>query len=298
MWNELDQFIDYLQHQRRYSPHTVIAYQNDIAQFIDYLETRLNRHQVSAGTVELNHIREFLGELLIAGLQKRSVARKISSLKTFFKYLVKRGVVSVNPTEGLAMPRLDKPLPTVLTPQQVHALFERLQGQEFAVVRSRAIVETLYATGMRVSELLGITPADIQWANGEVRVLGKRQKERIVPLHPRALQALREYLAARQAKFPHLGDTDALFITARGKPLDARSVRRLMKKLLTDVAELEHTGPHVLRHTFATHLLDRGMDLMAVKELLGHSSLSSTQVYTHVSMERLKKIYQKAHPRA
>ncbi len=298
MWNELDQFIDYLKHQRRYSPHTVIAYQNDIAQFIDFLEERLKAHQVSPQAVELNHIREFLGELLIAGLQKRSVARKISSLKTFFKYLMKRGVIAVNPTEGVAMPKLDKPLPAVLTTEQIHNLFNQLKEKDFSTLRNRAILEMLYATGMRISELLSLTPADIQWEAGEVRVLGKRGKERIVPLHPRALQALREYLNVRQVQFPTIGFHEPLFLTTRGKPLYPRAVQRFMKKLLNSVAELEHTGPHVLRHTFATHLLDRGMDLMAVKELLGHASLSSTQIYTHVSMERLKKIYQKAHPRA
>ncbi len=298
MWNELDQFLAYLQNQRRYSPHTVTAYRNDIAQFIEFLENQFKGRQVSPQDVELKHIREFLGDLLINGLQKRSVARKISALKTYFGYLVKRGVLSANPTDGVVMPKLDKPLPQVLTEEQVLAMFRQLDGTDWVTLRDRAIIEVLYATGIRLSELLGLTGYDIQWDSAEMRVLGKRQKERIVPLHDQAISALKRYLNARQVQFPWLTEADPIFVTIKGKPLYPRAVRRLMQRLLETVSEKGQGSPHLLRHSFATHLLDHGMDLVSVKELLGHSSLSSTQIYTHVSLERLKAIYQKAHPRA
>ncbi len=298
MWNKLDQFIDYLQYQRRYSPHTILAYQNDVGQFIEFLENRLSVHQVSAKQVELQHIREFLGELLIAGLQKRSVARKISSLKAFFNYLVKQGAISNNPTEGLVMPRLDKHLPSVLSLEQIQNMLDAFPEKDWLHLRNRLIIELLYATGMRLAELLRLTPSDINWQAGEIRVLGKRQKERIVPLHDRVMDLLQQYINARDARFPFLTDADALLVTRKGNPLYPRAVQRMISRLIQTVAEKEAGGPHLLRHSFATHLLDNGMDLMAVKELLGHSSLASTQIYTHVSVERLKKIYQKAHPRA
>ncbi len=298
MWNELDQFLNYLNQQRRYSSHTITAYRNDIAQFIEYLESQSNGRQVSPQNVELTHIREFLGELLVAGLQKRSVARKISALKTYFAYLVKRGVLSTNPAEGIVMPKLDKPLPQVLTEDQITAMFRLLEGTDFITLRNRAIMEVLYATGVRLAELLGITGYDIFWETAEIRVLGKRQKERLVPLHHRAIEALQRYLNARQAKFPFLTNAEPVFVTAKGKPLYPRAVQRLVQKLLENVSEKAQGSPHLIRHSFATHLLDHGMDLVSVKELLGHSSLSSTQIYTHVSLERLKAIYQQAHPRA
>ncbi len=298
MWNKLDQFIQYLIHQRRYSQHTAVCYSTDIGQFIDYLEHHLGTDKVSPAQVDVDHIREFLGNLIISGMEKSSVARKLSALRSFFRYLVRRGDIEKNPAMVVSAPKRNRPLPHVLSETQMQRLMELPPTDTFEGLRDRAILELFYGTGMRLAELLELQMKQINFKSGIVRVLGKRKKERLLPLGKQSLTALQNYLDIRSRAVNAFEEPERVFVTRKGRPLYPEAVRRMVKKYLHQLSEQEQLSPHTLRHSFATHMLDRGADLLAVKELLGHESLATTQIYTHVSMERLKHVYQKAHPRA
>ena len=298
MWSKLDQFIQYLVHQRRYSTHTAISYANDIGQFIDFLETQFTMDKVSPADVDVDHVREFLGNLLITGMKKSSVARKLSALRAFFRYLVRQGDIEKNPAAIVSAPKLDRKLPQVLSEEQMQRLMDLPPTNTFEGVRDRAILELFYGTGIRLSELLELQMKQINFRSGIVRVIGKRQKERLLPFGKKSQKALETYLKLRSRTIKIFQDPERVFVTAKGQNLYPEAVRRMVKKYLQQLSEQEHLSPHTIRHSFATHLLDRGADLLAVKELLGHESLSTTQIYTHVSMERLKQVYRKAHPRA
>lgn len=298
MWTHLDNFLQYIEHQRRYSEYTVDAYRRDVSQFIEFLESLKTPDKVSPQRVDAKHIREFLGHLYMHGLEKRSIARKLSSLKAFFRYLVRNGVILSNPASSVTAPKLDKKLPVVLDMQQAEKLMELPPNDTFEGIRDRAILELLYGCGIRLGELLGLKISMLNLQGNQLRVLGKRSKERIVPFGNAARSALLSYLHQRENVVKKFEDPDQVFVTPKGNVLYPSAVRRMVKKYMEQLSEQEHLSPHVLRHTFATHLLDRGANLMAVKELLGHESLSTTQIYTHVSMERLKQVYRRAHPRA
>jgi len=298
MWQLLDQFLQYLKHQRRYSDLTVDAYSRDIAQFIEFLENFEKGHQVNPTTVDSKHIREFLGHLFMLGLSKRSIARKLSSLKSFFRYLFRMNIISGNPATAVPTPKLDRKLPVVLDVEQARKLMEMPPENTFNGLRDRAILELLYGCGLRLNEVLTLKISNIDFQTHQIRVMGKRSKERIVPFGEPASVALKKYLNARSQILKRITQPERVFVTEKGKPLYPLAVQKMTKKYMIKLSEQEHLSPHVLRHTFATHLLDRGANLVAVKELLGHESLSTTQIYTHVSMDRLKKIYQQAHPRA
>jgi integrase/recombinase XerC len=286
-------FLRHLDLERNASAHTVRAYGEDLEQFRAYAERTLGR---AARPAEVDHllIRGFLAHLHGRGLKKVSAARKLASLRTFFRFLCREGVLDKNPARALLSPRLERRIPTHLDEGEVAALLD-VPGDGDAALRARAVLETLYATGIRCSELVGLDLPDVDLGARMVRVLGKGRKERVVLFGRRAQSALRAYLPARQRARPR---SDALFVNLRGGRLTDRSVREIVARRVKSIALTQHTSPHTLRHTFATHLLARGADLRAIQELLGHVSLSTTQRYTHVDLQQILSIYKKSHPRA
>jgi len=288
-----DAFLRYLDRERNASPHTVRAYASDLAQFESHLALELGRPGRSD---EVDHlmIRAFLARLHRDGVKKVSAARKLASLRTFFKYLCREGVLERNPARALLSPRLERKIPGHLEETEVAALVE-VPGDAPAALRGRAILELLYGTGIRCAELVGLDLPDIDREGRTVRVLGKGSKERIVPFGKTAGAALDRYLEVRQRAAPR---TAALFINARGGRLTDRWIRRIVSERVRQVAIERRLSPHSLRHSFATHLLERGADLRAIQELLGHASLKTTQRYTHVNARHILEIYRKTHPRA
>ena len=299
-------FLCYLQTERQYSVHTVSSYEDDLRQFSSFLARRAGGDGRALHSIDHATIRLFLGDLLDQGFSRRSVARKLACLKSFFRYLQRRHVIETNPTLLVASPKLEKRLPQFLDEGAVTRLMEQPDRTTPEGVRDAAILELLYSTGMRLGELLRLQERDIDFANGTVKLTGKGNKQRIVPFGSKAADALKRYRAARVllAGLPGRRGKQGqqtppvLFLTVRGKAMNPKGVNLLMNKYIGRVSEIEKKSPHVLRHTFATHLLNRGADLRAVKELLGHESLSTTQVYTHVSVDRLLKVYHQAHPKA
>ena len=284
--SKLPDFIDYLKKEKNYSEHTIRAYQRDIEVFVDFLNDN------SIGEIDSNVVSYYIAFLLKYGLDKNTVARKLSSLKSFFKALKKMGLIAENPAEVIKTPKKKKHLPGFLTYEQVE------KSMTIEDPRDAAIMEVLYSCGLRASELTGLNIDDVDLNQEEIRVMGKGGKERILPLGRRAREAVSRYLNCRKAD----GGGDAadmpLFLNYRGRRLTTRSLQRIVRKHLVNVARASGTNPHILRHSFATHLLERGADLRAVQELLGHASLSTVQIYTHLTTKRLKDIYTKAHPRA
>lgn len=283
-------FLTFLSQEKNFSVHTARSYQVDLSQFLEFLVDRKAGKDLSK--VKREDIRDFIGYLLKYGYERSSVARKLSSLKSLYKFLVRRKIISVNPVRAVKTPKITKKLPGFLTQYQTQKIMD-ITGYDERSLRNKAIMEILYGAGLRASELVGLNVDDVDTHNQVVLVKGKGSKERIIPLGSYALNAIKEYMAIRKDK-----TNLALFLNRQGKRLTTRSVQTIVKRLISRVADASHTNPHTLRHSFATHLLERGADLRAVQELLGHSSLSATQVYTHLSVERLKKIYNKAHPRA
>ncbi len=275
-------FISHLQKEKNYSFHTLRAYENDLKFFFDYLTD----HKI--GIIDQNSISRFVGFLLHYGFDRNTVARKLSSIKSFFKTLKKLHLIETNPASLVRTPRRKKRLPGFLSIEQVD------QGLGIENARDRAIMETLYACGLRAAELVGLNIDDISLQSGEVRVRGKGKKERIVPLGSFARQAILRYLETRKK----VQKMSPLFLNHRGGRLSTRSLRRIVHKYLLRVSKATGTNPHILRHSFATHLLERGADLRAVQELLGHSSLSTVQLYTHITKRHLKEVYKKSHPRS
>lgn len=296
MWIELDQFIHYLNYERKYSRYTLESYRNDLAQFIEFMEERTNYSQITPKIVETIHIKEFLGQLMISGLSKSSIARKLSAIKSFFRYLVRINVIRENVVIPISSPKLDRRLPVIIDIERANKLMEMPPNDTFEGVRDRVILELLYGTGIRLGELLSLKMSDLDFSANIIRVMGKRRKERILPMGSKLRKVLKTYFLLREdAKSEK---NKRLFYTVKGKDLYPLAVQKMVRMYLSKLSEQEHLSPHTLRHTFATHLLDKGADLYTVKELLGHESLSTTQIYTHVSMDRLKKVYQQSHPRA
>ncbi len=300
MHAEIDRFIDYLTAVRNVSPNTVKGYATDIAQFIGFLEDE--GLGTSPGDVNSRIVRRYLARLQRQGNSKTTIVRKMSSLRAFFKYLVRKKLIGVDPTLGLSGPKLDKRLPKFLRPEQIEALMLRPDATEPAGARDAAILEVIYATGCRVSEVSGMNLADLDLRSGEVKVLGKGSKERITLIGRAAQEALSGYLHNARpkllAKRKDGENEQAVFLNKDGGRLTVRSIHRLLDKHFGAVSDELKISPHVLRHTFATHMLENGADLRSIQELLGHSSISTTQIYTHVTQERLKQVYEQAHPRA
>ena len=289
VFNKVHDFMIYLQKEKNYSYHTLRAYRADLDGFFDFLRVSKKR-QVNRNTITL-----FMGFLLKHGLDARSVARKLSCLKSFFKYLKKTGFISTNPATVIKTPKTKKHLPGFLSYIQVE------KAMEISNPRDRAIMEILYGCGLRASELIGLKIKDIDFNRDEIKVEGKGEKQRILPLGKAARNAILNYLRVRHNpdKQKKAGqDVPELFLNYRGGSLTTRSLQRIVRKYLVKLARAAGTNPHILRHSFATHLLENGADLRAVQELLGHASLSTVQIYTHMTTKRLKDIYKKKHPRA
>jgi integrase/recombinase XerC len=294
-------YVRYLERERNYSPLTVASYREDLQQFADFLRQRFPGRRVRPSDVDRGAIRLFLGKLLEENFAKSSIARKLACLKSFFKYLHSTHVIRRNPAANVASPKIEKRLPFFLDELTTAKLMEQPDHETLEGRRDAAVLELFYSTGIRLSELIGLTLSDLDFRNDTIRVMGKGRKQRIVPMGRHAKAAVKSYLAARERAGSIARDPEArrhVFLTARGLPLNPKGVNLIVRRYLSMISEIEKKSPHVLRHTFATHLLNRGADLNAVKELLGHSSLSTTQVYTHVSVERLKKVYAQAHPKA
>jgi tyrosine recombinase XerC len=286
-------FLDYARKEKGYSEHTVDAYRSDLEQFMRFLVQKNVALTVSAA-LSKTPLRLFMHSVTAQGLKARSVARKVASIKSLCRYCVKQRVIAVNPSKALATPKMDKPLPVFLTSTQAEELGDVTAGDDNA--RNRAIVELFYGSGIRLSELHGLTAGDVDRRNMTVRVMGKGRKERIVPLTNQTLDALDAYMKIRPGAAA--GPNDPIFVNAKGARISRRQIERIVGASLSQVTMNKKKSPHVLRHSFATHLLDSGADIRAVKELLGHSSLATTQIYTHISREHLLKVYRQAHPRA
>jgi integrase/recombinase XerC len=286
-------FLRHLERERNVSPHTLRAYEQDLAQFAEHLAEELGREGAPRDVDHLL-IRSFLARLHRRGLAKTSAARRLASLRTFFRYLCREGILKTNPARTLLSPRLERRIPVHLDEADVAALLD-VPGDSGPARRNRALLELIYGTGIRCAELVGLDLDDVDLDERMVRVLGKGRKERIVPFGRRAQSALIDYLPARKA-LP--GSNPALFRNRNGGRLTDRYVRKLFSDRVHAIALRRRVSPHTLRHSFATHLLERGADLRAIQELLGHTSLSTTQRYTHVNARHIIEIYQKTHPRA
>lgn len=298
--NEVTEYLAHLEKERDVSPHTVKAYGRDLGAFTKFCD----RHYGSWNwrTVDRLGLRGFLGELQRRGLSKRSAARALSAVRSFYRFLQEHHGVPNNLARAARIPKLDKRLPNYLDREQTQRLFDfaeqRAGGDEMIPTRDLAILELFYSTGIRLSELSGMNLDDLDLLSDQLKVRGKGRKERIVPVGSRAVLALRRYLNLREPVAGRSGgDRRAVFVSSRGKRLGPRGIQRIVHRLFDGIGA-DGLRVHSLRHTFATHMLDAGADLRAVQELLGHASLSTTQVYTHTSVERLKKVYNQAHPRA
>ncbi|MDT8323341.1 MAG: tyrosine recombinase XerC [Bacteroidota bacterium] len=302
MIKTIQRFRDYLVVERNASDHTVIAYMRDLAQFHAWLCELAETAEVQCTAIDRGTIRAWLGELTERGLSRRSISRKITSLRSFFRFAEQRGHVTANPTADLHSIRIDRTLPVFVDEESIVALLRLPDNGTVEGARDAAILELFYSTGMRLSELVALDRDDLSSHTGTVRVLGKRRKERILPVGTPALHAVQHALTLRDRAVAdgtrRVIDSEAMFLNKRGKRLTNRSVYSIVHDHLRLVCEQERCSPHVLRHSFATHLLNRGADLQAVRELLGHESLSTTQIYAHVTTDHLKREYAKAHPRA
>jgi tyrosine recombinase XerC len=282
----IDKFITYIEVERNYSPHTLLNYRIDLEEFFAFTG------EVKIESIDYLVLRRFLSQMRSKNLSSRSLARKLSTLRTFFKFLQREGHIVQNPAVLLMSPKLDKILPKFLSENEMSKFIEAASiGNEIGR-RDRAILETLYSTGIRVSELVGLRMEDVDFFNNIAKVSGKGKKERIIPIGDKALLAIKDYVDSRKNK------TSAIFINKLGKRLSTRHIGNIVNKYILRANVLQHISPHTVRHSFATHLLDRGADLRSVQELLGHANLSTTQIYTHVTTDKLKKVYQAAHPRA
>ena len=290
----LDQFLKYLQLEKRYSPHTVKAYQIDLTQFQDYLE---ESYESVLQKVKHPMVRSWLAEMLDYGISPRSVNRKITALKSFYKFLLKEEKIKEDPTIKVVPPKMSKKLPVFVEEDQMRKLLDELDFTGgYAGVRDKLMIELFYSTGIRQAELIHLKINDIDLSSNVIKVLGKRNKERLIPLTLELRKKIEIYLKLR-AELP-VKDSSYLLLTNKGKKLYPNLVYRQVNHYLSQVTSLDKKSPHVLRHTFATHMLNNGADLNSIKELLGHANLSATQVYTHNTIDKLKKVYNQAHPRA
>lgn len=291
-----ERFLEHLAYEKRSSPLTVDAYRRDLAQFTAFLAERIGLKSPEEANDKA--VRAWMMQLLEGGTGPRSVNRKLSALRAFFRFARVVGAVQADPTDLIEPPKTPKRLPEFVEERRMDQLLDELPWPEgFVGLRDRTILELLYGTGMRLAELVGLHPGDLDLRRNTVRVLGKRNKERIIPLALPLVALLRSYSEARNALNPAPGPDVPLLVKPTGEPLPRRSVQALVTRYLSTVTTQHKRSPHVLRHTFATHLLEHGADLNAVKELLGHAGLAATQVYTHNTVEKLKKAHQQAHPR-
>jgi len=302
---QVAEFLLHLEKERDVSPHTLKAYRRDLSEFVEFLSGYYGQGDWSWGSIDRLAIRGFLAHLTRRKLSKRTIGRSLSAVRSFYSFMHRNEAVETNPARGVSSPKLERYLPGYLDRAQIELLFQssELKAQEgrFTDVRNNAMLEIFYSTGMRLSELRGINRSDIDLLSQQVKVRGKGRKERIIPLGDHAQLALRNYEAKRDDLVRNTlpgADRTAFFLSKRGKRISVRAIQNAVTGFLDSIDEDAGLSTHSLRHTFATHLLDAGADLRAVQELLGHVSISTTQIYTHTSVERLKEVYGKAHPRA
>lgn len=290
-----ESFINYLKYEKRYSHLTAIAYKKDLDQFEEFYVKTIGDFNVEGINDKI--ARMWVVELMDKGISARTVNKKISALKSFYKYLLRFEVVKENNLDNVIVPKVRKKLPQFVEEKNLdHLLDDGYFGKDFEALRDKLILSLLYGTGVRLSELMHLKDADIHTSEFLIKVLGKRNKERIVP-YPRSLnQLIEEYKSERNRLFG--SPTECLLLTEKGKPVYEKLIYRVVNKYLSMVTTLDKKSPHVLRHSFATHMLNRGADLNAVKEMLGHTNLSATQIYTHTSLEKIRKVYRQAHPRS
>ncbi len=305
MYIYLDEFLIFLRVEKNASGRTVESYQRDIWQFIDFLskEMKVPGEQVDPTGIDELLARKYLRHLHVRSLARTSIARKLAAMRTFFRFLCREEIISINPMMQVNVPKLEKKLPQFLYQDALRHLVEAPDPVTLAGQRDRAILETLYAAGIRVSELVGLNIGDVDAGIGYIRVMGKGARERVVPIGSYAIKAISLYWEdGRNRLIAKAGETNldnkALFINKYGQRLSARSIRNIINKYVDAVSITQKVSPHTIRHSFATHLLDAGADLRSVQELLGHVNMSTTQIYTHVTKEHLKSVYEKAHPRA
>jgi integrase/recombinase XerC len=286
----IDEFLKYLQAEKRYAEHTIKAYKNDLNQFHVFCQEDMDLH--------FRTIRSWVVSLMESGYSSRTVHRKLTSLGSYCKYLIKEGHLESNPLDKVLKPKLKLRVPAFVEEGKMDLLLKDFDfGENFTGIRNRLVLDLLYQTGMRRSELIGLKVGSINRAKQSLKVKGKRDKERIIPMNRELMEAVESYMEKR-SEVVDSGGVDHLILTDKGKPAYDKMIYRIVEKYLAMVTTLDKKSPHVLRHTFATHMLNRGADLNAIKELLGHANLSATQVYTHNTYKKLKSIYNQAHPRA
>jgi len=290
----ISKFLRYIALEKRYSPKTIESYSTDLTQFEKFLEELSDGHDIYWHKVDKKNVRHFLMELQLQGLNKRSIARKVATLKSFFKFLEKEEYVEKSIATAIKMPRFDNKLPEFLTKEEIEKIVNLPDQSAFEGVRDKAILELFYSCGLRLNELLSLKLEDLMLRENAVRVMGKGRKERILPIGIPAKNSLLNYLEWRK-KTAEPG-VQEIFILKSGKAMYPMSVQRLIKNYINRVVNLSSASPHMLRHSYATHLLDSGANIRVVKDLLGHENLSTTQVYTHLSIDHLKNVYKKAHP--
>ncbi|MEE9190630.1 MAG: tyrosine recombinase XerC [Candidatus Neomarinimicrobiota bacterium] len=292
----LKTFIDYMSAVRDVSHHTIIAYEHDIRRFMGFMRSYYDHDVISLKEIDKDTIRHFLGSEFEKGYSAKTVARRLATLKSLFKYLVREGWTITNPALIVKSPKTPKPLPKFFSEKVMDMLMDAPAIDSLIGIRDRAILELFYSTGMRLGELIALNIGDINSYDQVIRVYGKGQKERMIPFGNRARKYLEKYLKRRGIGFISGDINEPVFVNSKGRRLHPSTVQRRIRKYIKAISAGTHMGPHTIRHSFATHLMDHGADIRAVKDLLGHSSLSSTQVYTHVQPERMKKIYKQAHP--
>lgn len=291
----IDSFLDYLRFEKNYSEKTMVSYGTDLVKFEEFFKGV--DEKVGFTTVDADLVRAWVMSLMEQGYTSTSVNRKLSSLRSFYRFLLRKKLVQADPMLKIVGPKNKKPLPAFLKESEMNRLLDEIPFKEdFAGCRDKTIIETFYATGMRLSELIGLNDADVDFSASLIKVTGKRNKQRLIPFGEELRQVMLAYLAVRDGAIPE--KEDAFFVLENGRRMYASKVYNLVKRNLSKVVSLKKRSPHVLRHTFATSMLNNRAELGAVKELLGHSSLTTTEVYTHATFEELKKVYEQAHPRA
>ena len=284
-----EKFLQFLEHEKRYSVHTIKSYSTDLEQFIQFLSSEFQVNTVK--NVNFQFVRSWIAKLLSNNISPRSVNRKITTLKTYFRFLLQENLIKQSPMQKIISPKTSKRLPVFVEQVKMEQLLNEIDfGVGFLAQRDRLILELFYFTGIRLSELINLKNKDINYSDSTILVLGKRKKERLIPLTSDILSKIKELNTSNKSQY--------LFTTDKGKQISTKQVYRLVNKYLSMVTTLGKKSPHILRHTFATHMLNNGADINAIKELLGHANLSATQIYTHNTIEKLKTVYKQAHPRA
>ena len=284
-----EKFLHYLKHEKRYSVHTLLSYSTDLKQFTNFLSSEFSVKSIRKVNFQL--VRSWIAKLLNENISARSVNRKITTLKTYFRFLIREDIINQSPMQKIVSPKTSKRLPVFVEQVKMEQLLNEIDfGVGFLAQRDRLILELFYFTGIRLSELINLKNKDINYSDSTILVLGKRKKERLIPLTSDILSKIKKLNSSNKSKY--------LFTTDKGKQISTKQVYRLVNKYLGMVTTLDKKSPHILRHTFATHLLNNGADINAIKELLGHANLSATQIYTHNTIEKLKTVYKQAHPRA